>query len=187
MGGCMKLVKTAIDGLYVAETEKRADHRGAFTRLFCDRDLAQAIGGRQIVQVNHSQTAAVGALRGLHFQCPPHAEMKMVRCLKGRVFDVAVDIRKNSPTYLHYHAEELSPDNARMMVIPEGFAHGFQVLEAGSEMLYLHTAFYNPAAEGGLRYDDPALAIVWPLPVSDISDRDKGHPLTADGFEGVMI
>lgn len=183
----MKLNKTPIDGLYVAETEKRADHRGAFARFFCERDLTQAVGGRQIVQVNHSQTAAVGALRGLHFQHPPHAEMKMVRCLKGRVWDVAVDIRKNSPTYLQYHAEELSPDNARMMVIPEGFAHGFQVLEAGSEMLYLHTAFYNQAAEGGLRHDDPALAIAWPLPVSDISDRDRTHPLVADGFDGVMI
>jgi dTDP-4-dehydrorhamnose 3,5-epimerase len=187
MGGGMKLNATAIDGLYVAETEKRADHRGAFARLFCMNDLAAAVGGRQIVQINHSHTAAVGALRGLHFQHPPHAEMKMVRCLKGRVWDVAVDIRKNSPTYLQYHAVELTPDNARMMVIPEGFAHGFQVLAPESELLYLHTAFYHPAAEGGLRYDDPALAIDWPLPVSDISDRDKGHALIAEGFDGVVI
>ena len=187
MGGRMKLIETGIDGLYVAETEKKADHRGAFTRLFCERDLAAATGGRQIVQVNHSQTAAVGALRGLHFQYPPHAEMKMVRCLKGRVFDVAVDIRKNSPTYLKYHAEELTPDNARMMVISEGFAHGFQVLEENSEMLYLHTAFYNAEAEGGLRYDDPALAIRWPMAAGDMSDRDRAHKLIADGFEGVMV
>lgn len=187
MGGRMKLTKTDISGLYIAETEKKADHRGAFARLFCHRDLAAATGGRQIVQVNHSQTVAAGALRGLHFQYPPHAEMKMVRCLKGRVFDVAVDIRQNSPTYLKYHAEELTPDNARMMVIPEGFAHGFQALEDNSEMLYLHTAFYNAAAEGGLRYDDPALAIDWPLAAGDISARDRTHALIAEGFAGVII
>lgn len=187
MGAGMKLVETNISGLYVAETDKVADHRGAFARLFCERDLAAAVGGRKIVQSNHSRTTAVGAVRGLHFQYPPHAEMKMVRCLKGRVLDVAVDLRQNSKTFLHHHAEELTPDNARMLVIPEGFAHGFQVLEEDSEMLYLHTAFYNKEAEGGLRHDDPALAIHWPLPVTDISDRDKSHPLLDDGFQGVML
>lgn len=187
MGARMKLVETNISGLYVAETDKVGDHRGAFARMFCERDLAAAVGGRKIVQSNHSRTTAVGAVRGLHFQYPPHAEMKMVRCLKGRVLDVAVDLRQNSKTFLQHHAEELTPDNARMLVIPEGFAHGFQVLEEGSEMLYLHTAFYNKEAEGGLRHDDPALAIRWPLPVTDISDRDRSHPLLDDGFQGVML
>ncbi|HNQ76927.1 MAG TPA: dTDP-4-dehydrorhamnose 3,5-epimerase, partial [Pseudothauera hydrothermalis] len=107
--------------------------------------------------------------------------------LKGRVWDVAVDLRANSPTFLRWHAEELTPENHRMMVIPEGFAHGFQVLESGSELLYLHTAFYVPTAEGGVRYNDPRLAIPWPLPVSDLSDRDASHPLLAPNFSGIVL
>ncbi len=115
---------------------------------------------------------------------PPHAEMKLVRCLRGRVWDVAVDLRAESPTFLHWHAEELSPDNHRMVVIPEGCAHGFQVLTPDSELLYLHTAFYAPDAEGGVRHDDPALGIRWPLPVTDLSPRDRSHPLIDAGDRG---
>ena len=183
----MKLTPTAIDGLMVAETVPVSDHRGAFIRLFCAEELAAAVGGRQIVQANHSRTAAAGAVRGMHFQHAPSAEMKMVRCMRGRVLDVAVDLRKGSSSFLQYHAEELSGDNARMLVIPEGFAHGFQVLEPDSEMMYLHTAFYNKEAEGGLRYDDPAVGIHWPLPVVDLSARDQSHSLIDDRFTGVAI
>jgi len=183
----MKLTPTAIDGLMVAETMPVSDQRGAFMRLFCAQELAAAVGARQIVQVNHSRTTSVGAVRGMHFQHPPAAEMKMVRCLHGRVLDVAVDLRKGSSTFLQYHAEELSGDNARMLMIPEGFAHGFQVLEQDSEMLYLHTAFYNKDSEGGLRYDDPAVGIHWPLPAVDLSARDQSHPLIDDCFTGVAL
>jgi dTDP-4-dehydrorhamnose 3,5-epimerase len=122
----------------------------------------------------------------MHFQRRPCAEMKLVRCLKGKVWDVAVDLRADSPTYLQWHAEELTPDNSKMLVIAEGFAHGFQVLEANSELLYLHTAFYSAETEGGVRYDDPALAITWPLLVTDISTRDTCHPLIESGFEGLQ-
>lgn len=173
----MKVIVTPLLGLKVIETTLFQDSRGAFARWYCERELAEIIGNRRILQINHSLTVAEGAVRGLHFQKPPHAEMKLVRCLKGRVWDVAVDIRKDSPTYLQWHAEELTPVNARMMVIPEGFAHGFQVLEPESELLYLHTAFYTAESESALRFDDPALGISWPVPVSDVSTRDLSHPL----------
>jgi dTDP-4-dehydrorhamnose 3,5-epimerase len=176
---------TSIEGVSVIETTPHTDNRGAFARLYCEHQLAPVIGNRRIVQINHSRTSAVGAIRGMHFQRPPRAEMKLVRCLKGRVWDVAVDLRADSSTYLQWHAEELTPENSKMLVIAEGFAHGFQVLEPNSELLYLHTAFYAPEAEGGICYDDPALAITWPQAVTDISPRDTGHPLIDSGFEGL--
>lgn len=171
----------------MAETQSFQDNRGAFSRLFCDLDLAQCLGSRHIQQINHSRTSTIGALRGLHFQYAPFAELKLVRCIKGRVWDVAVDLRKNSKTFLEWHAQELSKVNAQMLVIPEGFAHGFQVLEHDSELLYLHTERYTPGAEGGLRFDDPALNIYWPLPAQDLSDRDKKHPLISQNFHGLSI
>lgn len=183
----MNILRTPIDGLMVIEATPHIDARGAFARLYCERELAEVIGQRRIVQINHSRTTQVGALRGLHFQYPPHAEMKLVRCIKGRVWDVAVDLRQGSPTFLRWHAEELTGDNQRMMLIPEGFAHGFQVLEAESELLYLHTAFYAPEAEGGLRHDDPRLGIRWPLSVSDLSARDASHPLIDASFQGIAL
>lgn len=183
----MNTKETGIAGAVVVEGRPYSDHRGAFSRLFCEEMLAGVINDRHIVQINHSRTRAVGALRGMHFQYPPHAEMKLVRCLRGRVWDVCVDLRAGSPTFLHWHAEELSPETSRMLVIPEGCAHGFQVLEADSELLYLHTAFYTPASEGALRYDDPLLAIRWPLPVTDLSERDAAHPLLSNNFIGLEV
>jgi dTDP-4-dehydrorhamnose 3,5-epimerase len=183
----MRIHKTPIPDLFIIETKSHADSRGVFTRLYCESELVEFIGSRRIVQINQSQTFAVGAVRGLHFQEPPYAEMKIVRCIKGRVWDVAVDLRKSSSTFLQWHAEELAPGNARSMIIPEGFAHGFQAIEANSEILYLHTNFYCPNAEGGLRYDDPRLAIDWPLSVKDISERDCSHPLIESNFEGISL
>jgi dTDP-4-dehydrorhamnose 3,5-epimerase len=178
---------TFISGLVVVETIPHIDNRGAFARLYCEQDLARLVGPRRIVQINHSHTKTIGAVRGLHYQRPPHAEMKLVRCLKGRVWDVAVDLRHNSPTFLRWHAEELTPINSRMMVIPEGFAHGFQVLEPATELLYLHTAFYAPGAEGGLRHDDPRLAIHWPLTITDLSRRDAAHAFINSDFFGLAL
>lgn len=181
----MKVCPTRIDGIVVVEGAPFVDHRGAFTRLYCEDELAEVVCARRMVQMNHSRTTAVGAVRGLHYQRAPYAEMKLVRCLKGRVWDVAVDLREGSPTLLQWHAEELTPDNGRMLVIPEGCAHGFQVLAADSEMLYLHCAPYTPAAEGGVRHDDPRLGIPWPLPPIDLSARDRSHaPLSRD-FPGL--
>lgn len=183
----MKIISTSLPGLKVVQTTPFLDSRGAFARWFCERELAEIIGDHQIVQINHSKTVAGGAVRGLHFQKPPHSEMKLVRCIKGRVWDVAVDLRKGSPTCLKWHAEELTPANARMMAIPEGFAHGFQVLEPESELLYLHTAFYAPEFEGGLRFNDPVLDISWPMPVTDVSVRDQSHPIIDQIFVGLNV
>lgn len=181
----MILTSTPLPGVMVVTSSPHIDSRGSFARLFCERELAGVLGERRIVQINHSRTSTVGAIRGMHFQRLPDAEMKLVRCLKGRVWDVAVDLRADSPTFLKWHAAELAPENARMLVIPEGCAHGFQVLEPESELLYLHTACYTPEAEGGVRHDDPRLGIAWPLPVTDISPRDMGHPLVGPDFSGV--
>ncbi len=181
----MKIHTTVLSGLVVIDSELFSDHRGSFTRLFCSRELASVLGARQVVQTNRSVTYACGAVRGLHYQHPPYAEMKLVRCLRGSIWDVAVDLRVGSPTFLCWHAEELSVDNARMMVIPEGFAHGFQTLEENSEIFYQHTAFYAPSAEGGIAWNDPILDIHWPLPVVDLSIRDSSHLLLTSSFSGI--
>lgn len=183
----MKVVNTPLAGVSLVETDPFCDDRGMFYRAFCNQDLAAILGRRQIVQANISRTHAMGALRGMHYQLPPHAEMKLIRCLKGKVWDVAVDLRRSSSTFMQWFGIELSPHNALMLVIPEGCAHGFQVLEEDSELLYLHTTHYVSASEGGVRYDDPALAISWPLPVTDISNRDKNHPLITPDFGGIFV
>jgi len=183
----MNLVETIIPGVWVIESTAFQDNRGAFSRLFCSRDLQAIVGPRTIVQINHSLTHGVGAVRGLHFQNPPHAEMKIVRCLKGRVFDVAVDLRQGSPTFLKWTAVELTPENRFAFVIPEGCAHGFQVLEEDSELLYLHTAFYTPDAEGAVRFDDPRIGVNWPLTPTDLSARDLSHPHLKEDFKGIVL
>lgn len=185
MGKRMRSIATPIPGVMRIETSSHSDARGAFARLFCEESLAASLGGRRIVQINHSRSVERGTIRGMHFQHPPYAEVKFVRCLRGRVWDVAVDLRAGSPTFLRWHAEELSPENAHMLVIPEGCAHGFQTLEADTELLYLHTTPYTPGAEGGVRYDDPAIGIGWPLPATNISSRDAGHAWIATDFTGL--
>ncbi|MDB5858951.1 MAG: dTDP-4-dehydrorhamnose 3,5-epimerase [Ramlibacter sp.] len=185
MGG-VKLRATALAGVYVAEEPHSvADHRGFLRRLYSESELAPALGERRIAQINHTCTRKTGAVRGLHLQRPPHAETKFIRCLQGRVWDVAVDLRSGSPTFLQWHAEELSPANGRMLIIPEGCAHGFQALEPESELLYLHTASYAPAAEAGFSCTDARLAIRWPLPVVDLSARDAAHPPIGADFTGI--
>lgn len=169
--------ETPIPGVRVIEPEPVADHRGRFARVFCARELEQVLDGRGIVQVNHSLTRAAGAVRGMHFQRPPAMEMKFVRCVRGRAFDVALDLRPDSPTFLRWFACELDPESMATLVVPEGCAHGFQAMLPDTELVYLHTAAYAPGLEGGVRHDDPAAAIRWPLPVSDISARDRSYAL----------
>jgi dTDP-4-dehydrorhamnose 3,5-epimerase len=181
----VKITQTALPGVDVIDSTPFADDRGAFARLYDEREFSLVIGGRRIEQINYSRTATVGVVRGMHFQYPPHTEMKLVRCLRGRVWDVAVDLRAGSSTFLRWHAEELAPDSARMLVIPEGCAHGFQVLEPESELLYLHTALYVPEAEGGVSWDDPRLGITWPLPVAGLSPRDRSFLPIAVNFSGI--
>ncbi len=183
----LTLYTTPLSGLMVVEGRPVGDQRGSFARLFCTRELMPLRLPGPIVQINHSLTHAQGTVRGLHFQRPPMAEAKLVRCLRGRVLDVAVDLRKGSPTYLKWHAVELSAQKHLAFYLPQGFAHGFQTLEPDCELLYLHTQLYCPEQEGGLRHDDPALGIPWPLPVADLSARDAGHPLLTPDFVPLEI
>lgn len=156
-----------------------------FVRTLCMDELSHIGHRTPIVQVNHSITMETGAVRGMHYQVPPKAETKIVRCLRGRVFDVVIDVRQGSPTWLQWFGAELSATNMQMMYVPEGCAHGFQVLEPASELLYCHTAAYSPEHEHAVRFDDPSVNIEWPLPVSDVSARDRSHPLLTADFCGV--
>lgn len=183
----MQINPCSVPDVFSVDTCRPGDQRGSFARFFCAGELAPLLGTRQIVQINHSHSREAGTVRGMHFQYPPHAEMKMVRCVRGKVFDVAVDLRQGSATFLHWHGETLSAENDKMLVIPEGFAHGFQTLTENTELLYLHTAAYAPQHESGVRFDDPALAIDWPLPFTVCSQRDKQHSLIKDGFSGIEL
>jgi dTDP-4-dehydrorhamnose 3,5-epimerase len=161
------------------------DKRGALTRLFCTEELP-AVGWRKpISQINHTYTARRGTVRGLHYQLPPHAEMKLVSCLKGKIWDVAVDLREGSPTFLQWHAEHLSEENHHALLIPEGFGHGFQALSDDVELLYLHSAAYSAIAERGIHPTDSAIGINWPLPISELSNRDATHPHVDMHFKGL--
>ena len=181
----MKITDTKIAGVHVIETTAHVDSRGHFARTFCDRELSAVMGGRHITQMNLSRTVKAGAVRGMHYQNAPHTEMKLVRCLRGRLWDVALDLRKDSPTFLQWHAEELTPANMKMLLIPEGCAHGFQVLEPDTEVLYLHTGYYEPSSEGGVNHADSRIGLTWPLPVTEISARDAAYPLLAADFRGI--
>lgn len=178
---------TSLAGLKRVERQPLGDSRGFFARLFCTEELAAAGWHRPIEQINHTATQKSGTIRGMHFQYPPHAEMKLVTCLRGAVWDVAVDLRVGSPTFLQWHAEELSAVNCRALLIPEGFAHGFQTLADDCELVYLHSAAHHPAAESGLNPRDPALAIAWPRAIGDMSARDADRPLIDAQFEGIVL
>ena len=176
---------TPLAGAWLIDLEPFSDQRGWFARYFCKNEFQQIGHTKEWVQLNHSASYTTGTLRGMHFQRPPYREIKMVRCIAGAIFDVIVDLRQGSPTFLQWFGAELSAANRRMLYIPEGFAHGFQTLDANVEMLYHHTEFYTPGAEGGYRYDDPAFSIPWPLPVSVISERDSAHPVIDKNFKGI--
>jgi dTDP-4-dehydrorhamnose 3,5-epimerase len=174
----LKFLETPIPGLYVVELEVLSDERGFFARSFCVREFrALGLELKVVAQCNISFNEKAGTLRGLHFQAPPHEEAKLVRCTRGAIYDVAVDIRPGSRTYRKWHAVELTADNRRMMFIPHGLAHGFQTLVDGTEVFYLMSEFYHPESGRGLRWDDPAIEITWPLGSPIISDRDRAYPL----------
>lgn len=180
----MKAVATEIPGLMLIQSERFRDDRGEFLRWFCADELASVLGGRAIMQANHSLTRRSGSLRGLHYQRPPYQEIKLVRCLRGKIFDVVVDLRHDSPTFLQWRGFELDDSRDTSLLIPEGCAHGFQTMADNTELLYLHTSPYTPSHEAGIRYDDPRLGIDWPMSVTDISQRDRNHPLLNESFEG---
>ena len=181
----MKVIETLLKNAFVLKPEPLEDSRGKFSRIFCRQELPQIGRDKSIVQINQSLTRKKGAIRGMHFQRPPMAEIKMVKCLRGSVFDVIIDLRKGSSTFLKWHGEILSAENMKMIYVSEGFAHGFQTLEEDSELLYFHTEFYSPEHEGGVRFDDPKVGIKWPLEVTDISEKDRSHPLLPSEFAGL--
>jgi dTDP-4-dehydrorhamnose 3,5-epimerase len=168
---------TALAGAYLIHLEPRVDERGLFARAFCAQEFAGQGLETSYVQSNISTNTRAGTVRGLHFQRAPQAEVKLVRCVKGVIYDVIVDMRAGSPTYLRFFGAELSDANGLMMYVPKDFAHGYQALSDGASVFYMVSAFYAPQAEGGLRFDDPRLAIKWPRPVSDVSDKDARWPL----------
>ena len=176
-----------LEGLKLIERQRLVDSRGYLSRLFCAQELSVAGWHLPIAQINHTFTARRGTVRGIHYQKPPKAEMKLVTCIRGEVWDVAVDLRYGSPTFLNWHAEILSEHNNSSLLIPEGFGHGFQVIEPESELLYLHTEYHEDSSEAGLRYDDPMLGVIWPIAVSNFSERDANHPLIDVSFRGVNV
>lgn len=180
-------VRTPIDGLILLKRQQLADARGHLSRLFDAEGMAGFGWHGGIAQVNETVTLHKGTVRGLHFQRPPFAEAKLVTCLRGAVLDVAVDIRRGSPTFLRHHAVELSQENLQSLLIPEGFAHGFQALTDDVQLLYAHSAPYRADSEGGLNPRDPALAIAWPLPPKHLSVRDQNHTMLDGDFQGVAV
>lgn len=183
----MQICRLPLSGATLIKTSPIADHRGSFARLFCSKELSSVIGTRQVVNVNHSYTHRAGVIRGLHFQHYPHQEMKFVRCLRGAVYDVIVDLRQDSQTYMHWHSQVLDSRTMDMMCVPEGFAHGFQSLENNSEIVYFTTEYFTPECEGGVRYDDPAIGIDWPMAVTGISEKDASHPMISTETEDPVL
>jgi len=178
--------ETALSGLYIIERDRLGDHRGYLSRLFC-ADFLKDIGwNKPIAQLNHTYTAQRGTVRGLHYQCAPFSEAKLVTCLRGEIWDIAVDLRRGSPTFLQWHSEILSESNNKSLLIPEGFAHGFQSLTGDVELVYCHSNSYNADSERGLNIQDPLLDINWPLAIEQISERDRSHPWLDDTFSGVL-
>ncbi|RDU68647.1 dTDP-4-dehydrorhamnose 3,5-epimerase [Helicobacter cholecystus] len=174
-----------LKGVYIIEPKPIKDSRGYFERYFCTKDFLEIGLNKPIVQINHSYTKGIGSIRGLHYQTPPHTEIKIIRCLKGKIYDVAVDIRENSPTFCQYFGIELSEENGKYLYIPEGFAHGFQTLSDEAEILYLVTSAFNAESDSGLNALDPVLAIKWPLPIGHISEKDKNASYINQEFKGI--
>lgn len=172
----MIFVETGLAGAWLIEPEPARDERGFFLRTFCEREFAMRGLCIRFVQHSVSYSRRKGTLRGMHFQRAPHGEVKLVRCAKGKIFDVIIDLRRDSHTCGQWRAFELTCGNQRQLYIPEGFAHGFQTLCDGVEVDYAISAFYAPEAASGVRFDDPAFGIRWPLPVTSISIRDMGWP-----------
>lgn len=176
--------ETKLKGAYIISLNLLTDARGGFARTFCKKEFEQIGHTKEFVQLNHSYNIHKGTIRGMHFQIAPYQEIKLIRCVRGSVLDVIIDLRKDSPTFLRHIAVELSAENKKMMYVPENFAHGFQTLEDNSELIYHHTQFYTPEADTGVRFDDPALKITWPLEPKMVSEKDKNYKLIDYTFKG---
>ena len=180
----MKFHPTTLLGAYMIEPEPFTDNRGRFTRLYCAGELQEIGHYKPIMQINHSFTRHKGTIRGLHYQYP-NPDIKTVRVLRGWIYDVTVDLREGSPTFLQHHVEFLEASKSQSVYIPEGFAHGFQTLEDNCEVLYFHTEMYNKENSKVIRYDDPRIGIEWPIVVTEISEQDYEAEYLTDEFKGV--
>jgi dTDP-4-dehydrorhamnose 3,5-epimerase len=177
-----------LKGAYLIVPQPFHDERGFFTRAFCVEEFRAHNLEGNFVQMNHSGTIGIGSVRGMHFQYPPYCEVKCVKCVKGSIYDVIIDLRKESPTYLQWFGAILSEENKEMMYVPQGFAHGFQTLTENAEITYLVSQFYNKGAEGIINHNDPLLKIDWQLPIANISEKDKAAPFIADSnFKGILF
>ena len=187
MSNRFEIIDAPLHGLKILQRAPIRDSRGVLERLFCADELSLLIPEQQIMQINLTLTSKRGVVRGMHFQHPPYAEAKFVSCLRGEVFDVAVDLRRASATFLHWHAERLAANSHKTFLIPPGFAHGFQTLTDDCELLYFHTAVYQPGAEAAVNARDPLLAIRWPENISELSSRDASHPMLTTEYRGVEL
>jgi dTDP-4-dehydrorhamnose 3,5-epimerase len=172
----MIFTETPLEGAFVIDLEKRGDDRGFFARVFCEREFADHGLVTHFKQVNNSLSAERGTLRGMHYQLPPMAETKLVRCVRGSLFDQVIDLRDGSETFGESFGVELSAENRRMLYVPKGFAHGFLTLAEDTEAFYLVDEFYGPELERGIRYDDPRFSLSWPIEPAVVSEKDRGHP-----------
>jgi dTDP-4-dehydrorhamnose 3,5-epimerase len=183
----MRATPLKLAGAYLIELSPLEDERGSFTRLFCRREFRDIRPDAEFVQVNFSTNKKKGTIRGMHLQRPPSAEAKLVTCVAGRALDVIVDVRKGSPTFLEYATIDLSAETCRMVFIPEGFAHGFQTLCDDTNLLYLHTQYYDAESEAGIHYADPAIGIDWPCDDVFISEKDRSRKLLTSSFQGFDV
>jgi dTDP-4-dehydrorhamnose 3,5-epimerase len=183
----MIIKETPLRGAYIIELKPYSDERGMFMRTYCKNEFSEIGHIKEFVQFNQSVTYKTGTLRGMHYQLPPFSEVKLIRCIRGSVFDVIIDIRQDSPTFLKHFSVELNETNMLSLYIPEGFAHGFQTLDDNAQLIYHHTAFYSPGYEAGIRYNDPAIDISLPLPVTVITEKDQNHPLLNNSFKGIKL
>lgn len=177
--------KTKLEGVFVVSLEPLIDKRGFFARTYCKKEFDKINHKGEFVQINHSYNKIKGTIRGMHFQSPPFQEVKLIRCISGSVFDVIVDLRQKSPTFLQYFSIKLSAENKKMIYVPKNFAHGFQTLSDNSELIYHHTEFYNPKTDSGIRFDDPKLNINWPLEPKMISEKDCSYKFMETNFKGL--
>lgn len=179
--------ETPVSGVRLVELEKRGDSRGFFARMFCKNEFNEAGLETNFVQVNNSFSSKRGTLRGLHYQLPPAAEVKLVRCVRGALWDVVVDLRPDSPTFLKWYGAELSAENRHMMYVPRGCAHAFVTLTDDAEAIYMVSAFYSPSDERGVRWNDPRISIAWPIEPIELSAKDASWPDLDDEFHGLEV
>ena len=181
----MKFLKTPLAGASLISLEKREDERGFFARTFCELEFSKIELASKFVQVNNSFTKSKGTIRGMHYQLEPSAEVKLVRCISGSLYDVIIDLRPDSSSFGQWFGSELSAENRQMMYVPKGFAHGFVTLEDNTETFYFASDFYSPNLERGIRFDDPYFGIDWPVMITESSDKDKNFPDFDPDWHGI--